>query len=163
MELSEVYSSVEGALFVMSCEERVSRKLTVSSPLDAMPPSYRLNNGVLGPIMKLVLNGLTVNCDDISDVDPIGSIFFGEKYKLGFAVTEPFLREVAYGEEPVTYTVNYILLIVNVFAFVSAVAFLFIQNICAVSILILEAPWFHFIILVGILFRLYTGLHTLHN
>ena len=163
MELSEVYSSVEGDLFVMSCEERVSRNLTLSSPLDAMPLSYSFKNGVLGSIMKPLLRGLTVNCDDVLALDRSGSISFGKRYNHGLAGTEPFQREVAYGEESLTRTVNHILLIVNVFSFVSALTFLFFQNTCIVSILILEAPWFHFIILVGILFRLYTGLHTLHT
>ena len=77
MELSEVYSSVEGALFVMSCEDRVNRNLTVSSTLDAMPLFYKLKNGVLEPIMKLLLNGLTIKCDDVPAVDRNGSVFFG--------------------------------------------------------------------------------------
>ena len=141
----------------------MSRNLTFSSPFDAISRFHRLKNGVLGPITKLLLHGLTINRNDVSAVDRIGSVFFGQRYNHGLAGTEHFQTEVAYGEELVTCTDNHILLIINVFSFVNAIIFLFISTLYSVSILILEAPWFHFIILVVLLFRLYTGLHTLHT
>ena len=53
--------------------------------------------------------------------------------------------------------------IANIFAIVNALAISFSESICNAFMLILEAPWFHFIILLWLQFRLFTTLPSSQN
>ena len=167
--------SVECSSFsIISCEERMSTNITGSSAVDVGSDSDRSKNGVLGTVMEHPLHGGNVSCSYDNAVvilrgwptgvcnvpDGSGKISFGQRYNHGFMGTKSFQTDVSYGQEPATCTLNHILQIVNVLAFVSKLAISYFQNICSAYILILRAPWFRFIILLGLIFRLSTTIPT---
>ena len=146
-------SSVEcSSLSAISCDERFTRNITGSSALHVESDSYMFNNRIVGRVMEhpiITLSSVVFNVSNRS------ANIFVHRYINGFTGTQLFLTEVVYGEEPTTCNVN-LIPIVNVFELVSALPDPFMRNICSVSIFILKAPWFHFIILLGLLFRLFT-------
>ena len=68
-----------------------------------------------------------------------------------------FLPLIGFEEQPVTCASGTISLIANVLTVTTAYLILFLRNLCIISTLILNAPWFHFCVLLELIFRLFSG------
>ena len=134
----------------------VTGNVTDCSVLHVESGSYIIKNGIIGPVIE---HPTFTSSSLILNVSNRSSNIFLQSYINGFTGTELILNEI-YGEQPATWNVNDILHTVNFFESVSDHPGPFMQNIYSVYILVLKAPWFHFIILLGLVFRVFTTFPT---
>ena len=154
-------SSVEcSSLSVISCDEIVTWNITGKSGLQVESDSYMLKNGIQVQVMEHLfstLSSVVLNASNRS------ANIFVQIYCYSFTGIQPFLAEVGYGDEIVTCNIKDILLIGNIFELLSTLPSPFMGNVYSVCIFILKAPWFHFIILLGLVFRFFTTFTVSQN